>query len=67
MKDDYVPREEHFEAEFPYSQQARYPFFDCGYVIGFYRNSWDDFDHHKLLVPQSPNRPLQPTAGRSDD
>jgi hypothetical protein len=66
MKDDYTPREEHFEAEFPYSQQARYPFFDYGYVIGFYRYSWYDFDHHELFFPQSSNQPLQPTAGRSD-
>ena len=65
MKDDYVPREEHFQAEFPYSQQARYRFFDHGNVIGFYRNSWDDFDHHKLLLPQSSNKSLQPTATRS--
>ena len=70
MKDDYVPREEHFQAEFPYSQQARYPLFDCGYVIGFYRNAWDDliyFDSHRLLFPSSSNQTLQPTAGRSDD
>jgi len=70
MKDDYVPREEHFEAEFPYSQQARYPFFDCGYVIGFYRNSWDDldyFDSHRLLFPQSSNQTLQPNGSRSHD
>ena len=66
MKDDYIPRGEHFEAEFPYSQQARYPFYDYGYVIGFYRYSWHDFDHHELFFPQSSNQPLQPTAGRSD-
>ncbi len=51
MKDDYVPREEHFEAEFPYSQQARYPFFEGGYIIGFYRISFYDFDPHEILFP----------------
>ena len=69
MKDDYVPREEHFEAEFPYSQQARYRLFDFGYVIGFYRNAWDDliyFDSQRLLFPSSSNQTLQPTDGRSD-
>lgn len=62
MKDDYVPREEHSEADFPYSRQARHPFFDGGYIIGFFRNSFDDFDHRKLAFPNSSNQALQPTA-----
>ena len=66
MKDDYVPREERFEGAFPYSHQAHYPFFGYGEVIGFYRNSWEDFDHRKLVFPKSSNQSLQPTAGRSD-
>jgi hypothetical protein len=64
MKYDYLPREEHLEAEFPYSQQARYPFFDYGYVIGFYRNSWEDIDHRKLVFPQSSNHAIERTADR---
>ena len=62
MKDDYLPREEHFEAEFPYSQQARYPFFECGYIIGFYRISFYDFDPHEILFPQSSHQRMKPTA-----
>ena len=62
MKDDYFPREEHFEAEFPYSQQTRYPFFERGYIIGFYRISFDDFDRNKILFPKSSNQSMKPTA-----
>ncbi|MDQ2868045.1 MAG: hypothetical protein M3R59_06490 [Verrucomicrobiota bacterium] len=51
MRDDYIPREEHSEVEFPYTQQARYPFFDHGFVIGFYRNSVDDIDEHEFRPP----------------
>jgi len=61
MKDDYLPREEHFEAEFPYTQQARYRFFECGYIIGFYRISFYDFDPREILFPQSSNRSMKPT------
>jgi hypothetical protein len=64
MGTDYVPREEQFEAEFPYSRQARYRFFDRGYVIGFYRISFYDFDPRRLIFPQSSNQTMQPTAGR---
>ena len=35
MGTDYVPREEQFEAEFPYSRQARYRFFDQATSSGF--------------------------------
>jgi hypothetical protein len=62
MKDDYLPREEHFQGEFPYSQQARYPFFERGYIIGFYRISFDDFDRNKILFPKSSNQSMKPTA-----
>src|SRR6266480_6120175 len=42
MKEDYIPRVEHLELMFPYTSQPRYPFFDYGYITGFYRNSVDD-------------------------
>jgi hypothetical protein len=66
MKDDYLPLEEHFEAEFPYSQQARYPFFERGYIIGFYRISFDDFDRNEILFRQSSNQLMKPTSVNKD-
>src|SRR5438874_335723 len=62
MKDDYLPREEHLEAEFPYNQQARYPFFERGHIIGFYRISFDDFDRNEILFPKSSKQSMKPTA-----
>jgi len=54
MKDDYVPRVEHLELSFPYSQQPLYRFFDNGvFVIGFYRRSPTDIDRNEV-VPISP-------------
>jgi len=54
MKDDYVPRVEHLELSFPYSQQPLYRFFDNGVlVIGFYRRSPTDIDRNEV-VPISP-------------
>jgi hypothetical protein len=67
MSDDYIPREEHAKLSFPYTEQPRYPFFDHGYVTGFYRNSAWDIDAHEFLPRESSNQALQPTAGRSDD
>ena len=60
MESDYRPREEHLEVDFPYRQQARYPFFDHGYVVGFYRNSVHDFDGHDFVRRQSSDRAMQP-------
>jgi hypothetical protein len=65
MTDNYVPREERFEVEFPYRQQARYPFFDHGSVIGFYRNSVHDIDEHEFLPHESSNQAMERTADRS--
>jgi hypothetical protein len=54
MKDDYVPRVEHLELSFPYSQQPLYRFFDNGvFLIGFYRRSPTDIDRNEV-VPISP-------------
>jgi len=50
MKDDYVPRIEHLELSFPYSQQPLYRFFDDGvFVIGFYRRSPTDIDRNEVV------------------
>jgi hypothetical protein len=42
MTDDYLPRTEHSELDFPYERQYRYAFFDIGFITGFYRNSVSD-------------------------
>jgi hypothetical protein len=64
MKEDYIPREEHAELTFPYAEQPRYRFFNCGYVTGFYRNSVHDIDACEFSARQSSNQSLEPTAGR---
>jgi hypothetical protein len=64
MQADYVAREEHTVAHFPYNRQDRQSFFDRGYVIGFYRNSFEDFDHRKLIFPHSSNQAMQRTPTR---
>ena len=64
MTDDYVQREEHSEMGFPFRQQARYPFFDHGYVIGFYRNSVHDIDEHEFLPRESSNHSMERTTDR---
>jgi hypothetical protein len=55
MKSDYIPRVETVELFFPYTKQAQHHFFDIGTIIGFYRNSPEDFDAHELW-PQIPKR-----------
>jgi hypothetical protein len=50
MKEDCVPRIEHLELSFPYSQQPLYRFFDDGvFVIGFYRRSPTDIDRNEVV------------------
>jgi hypothetical protein len=44
MKEDYIPREQHVQLNFPYTEQPRYPLFDYGHVTGFYRNSVNDWN-----------------------
>ena len=51
MKEDYLPRIQHLELAFPYASQPRYRFFDGGSIVGFYRNSVDDFDALEFLWP----------------
>jgi hypothetical protein len=61
MTDDYIPREEHAEFSFPYTQQPRYRFFDRGHIRGFYRNSVHDIDAHEFLPRQTFNQAMQRT------
>jgi hypothetical protein len=42
MTEDYNPRSEQLDLDFPYTQQANYRFFDYGSTVGVYRNSIDD-------------------------
>jgi hypothetical protein len=64
MKEDYIPRVEHLDLAFLYAEQPRYPFFDYGYIIGFYRNSVDDIGPREFLPRQTPNQAMQPTRLR---
>jgi hypothetical protein len=64
MTDDYIPREEHAEFSFPYTQQPRYRFFDRGHIRGFYRNSVHDIDAHEFLPREPSNQAMQRTADR---
>ncbi len=66
MQKDYIPRVEHADLAFPYTEQPRYRFFDYGHIKGFYRNSVRDIDAHEFMPRQSPNQAMQRTAGRSD-
>ena len=51
MTEDYIPRTQRAELVFPYSSQPRYRFFDVGSIVGFYRNSPNDFDAREFLWP----------------
>jgi len=49
MAEDYIPRVEHLNLPFNYAEQRRYRFFDIGSIIGFYRNSANDFDPREFM------------------
>ena len=66
MKDDYIPRVEHLDLFFPHGSQAHYSFFDVGVIVGFYRNSVEDFDLREIWLNLPPSQSLEPTAGRFD-
>ena len=49
MAGDCIPRIEHLDLTFPYTQHPRYQFFDIGSITGFYRNSPDDIDPRAFI------------------
>jgi hypothetical protein len=51
MKEDCIPRVEHADLAFPYTEQPRYRFFDYGHITGFYRNSVHDIDAREFGGP----------------
>jgi hypothetical protein len=59
MKNDCIPRAETLELFFPYTKQPHYRFFDIGTIVGFYRNSENDFDPRELW-PQIPQVTFAP-------
>jgi len=48
MSEDCIPRVEHLNLLFQYTQQPRYRFFNIGSIIGFYRNSPRDINPHEF-------------------
>jgi len=42
MAEDYSPRSEQLDLDFPYAEQPNYRFFDYGSIVGIYRNSIND-------------------------
>jgi hypothetical protein len=49
MADDYIPRVEHLDLVFTYTEQQRYRFFDIGSIVGFYRNSTHDIEPFEFM------------------
>src|SRR5205085_531934 len=62
MPEDYIPRTEHAEFSFPYSEQPRYHLFDTAVIVGFYRNSLEDLSPEEFLRRKPSNPAMQPAA-----
>jgi hypothetical protein len=53
MTDDYTAHVQRLDLVFPYSTQSHHRFFNIGSIVGFYRNSPDDFDAREFLWPHT--------------
>jgi hypothetical protein len=56
MNEDYRPHVQKLDLVFTYVEQRRYSFFGAGSIVGFYRNSPDDFDAREFFWPQRNSR-----------